>query len=361
MSKPRNQTVIIPADQVVPDEALVIEIPKTLRNKPVVIARAKEGSQTRNCCDATDYSMFLSNVQSSKSAPGIMAGGVYVSSYSQHEDQSISRPHPGTPPSHQMPTYSQTIAGSDRQCGNLTANIFMQTPKKQTAAITTSTESFGEFNKSKFFENLTKAIFTSPKPDDYQTLCMKCCEQEQNAPPSIPRSPSPPALISSTLTDDCGRYCSKERLEPPPAPICPPRPSAVPYKPSVPNTSLADSSKVHCSKCCALAAGNLPLTTGHFKCIPSSSHHRPPKDDAPSLLTVEELERIKTKFLEAKIKLSNLIKCTTPRQAQSANPIGCSGGQSFKNVATPVSSDTSGPCPICQDAVQGPSQHICRR
>ncbi|CAH2009061.1 unnamed protein product [Acanthoscelides obtectus] len=330
MSKPRNQTVIIPADQVVPDEALVIEIPKTLRNKPVVIARAKEGSQTRNCCDATDYSMFLSNVQSSKSAPGIMAGGVYVSSYSQHEDQSISRPHPGTPPSHQMPTYSQTIAGSDRQCGNLTANIFMQTPKKQTAAITTSTESFGEFNKS-------------------------------NAPPSIPRSPSPPALISSTLTDDCGRYCSKERLEPPPAPICPPRPSAVPYKPSVPNTSLADSSKVHCSKCCALAAGNLPLTTGHFKCIPSSSHHRPPKDDAPSLLTVEELERIKTKFLEAKIKLSNLIKCTTPRQAQSANPIGCSGGQSFKNVATPVSSDTSGPCPICQDAVQGPSQHICRR
>ncbi|CAH2009060.1 unnamed protein product [Acanthoscelides obtectus] len=349
MSKPRNQTVIIPADQVVPDEALVIEIPKTLRNKPVVIARAKEGSQTRNCCDATDYSMFLSNVQSSKSAPGIMAGGVYVSSYSQHEDQSISRPHPGTPPSHQMPTYSQTIAGSDRQCGNLTANIFMQTPKKQTAAITTSTESFGEFNKSmimdrdsddednkvktkgktkekdvqispptasdKFFENLTKAIFTSPKPDDYQTLCMKCCEQEQNAPPSIPRSPSPPALISSTLTDDCGRYCSKES----------------------------------------------PLTTGHFKCIPSSSHHRPPKDDAPSLLTVEELERIKTKFLEAKIKLSNLIKCTTPRQAQSANPIGCSGGQSFKNVATPVSSDTSGPCPICQDAVQGPSQHICRR
>nr|CAH7721725.1 unnamed protein product [Callosobruchus chinensis] len=45
MSKHRNQTVIIPPDQVKPDEALVIEIPRALKNKPVVIAQAREGTQ----------------------------------------------------------------------------------------------------------------------------------------------------------------------------------------------------------------------------------------------------------------------------------------------------------------------------
>nr|CAI5817675.1 unnamed protein product [Callosobruchus analis] len=148
MSKHRNQTVIIPPDQVTPDEALVIEIPQALKNKPVVIAQARAGIQVKRCCDTTDYSMFLNNLQSSKSAPGVMAAGNYIHSSTQYGGTTSQYGGAAAEYSHSGPTQSQTIGGPDKQCGNLTANIFIQTPNKVTSAMTTSTDSFDDYNKT---------------------------------------------------------------------------------------------------------------------------------------------------------------------------------------------------------------------
>nr|CAH7721726.1 unnamed protein product [Callosobruchus chinensis] len=245
--------------------------------------------------------MFLNNLSSSKSAPGIMAAGNYVHSSTQHEGtafqhgggSSFFRPQHSpavAEHSHPVPSHTQTIAGPDKQCGHLTANIFIQTPNKVTSAMTTSTDSFDGLKET---SETSKPYASNHTPGSNYETCR-----------------------------------SKERLEPQP---CPSQPSRVSYKPSAP----PESCKVHCSKCCELASGNR----------------------RPSLLTTEELERIKMKFMETKIKLNNLIKCTTPRNARSANPIACSGGQSYTNsFASGVSSNTSGPCQTC-DVTKQQSHH----
>nr|CAI5817674.1 unnamed protein product [Callosobruchus analis] len=324
MSKHRNQTVIIPPDQVTPDEALVIEIPQALKNKPVVIAQARAGIQVKRCCDTTDYSMFLNNLQSSKSAPGVMAAGNYIHSSTQYGGTTSQYGGAAAEYSHSGPTQSQTIGGPDKQCGNLTANIFIQTPNKVTSAMTTSTDSFDDYNKS-------------------------------NTPPSVSQYQQFRGSIKNLIRIIIHDVCFSTRLEPPP---CPPQLSTVSCKPSVSHTFTSGYCKVHCSKCCELASGNRYIYIYRIFCCRGTDSDSDFPFRRPSLLTMEELERIKMKFLETKIKLNNLIKCTTPRNARSANPIACSGGQSYTSSFTSnVSSNTSGPCQICDNLQQ--SQHHC--